>query len=276
MNHSSSQLDEDYAFMARVENARNLSHILKAIHFKDVATVFVTENGLKVTVEDSKCLQANAFIQSSVFDEFEVHEDATFCISLNVLQECLTIFGSNSISATSLKMLYQGYGSPLILTLVEDNITTDCSIKTQEPEETLDFEFCAANVVNKIIMKADCLKDAFNELDVSSETLRITMSPNKPFFRLTSTGIIGRTDNDIHKDSDMVESFQCSQPQTNQYQLTLLKPSVRAINLASKVCIRMDNRGFLSFQYMIKNENGQICFVEYYCCPDEKFDDDAE
>jgi len=38
----------------------------------------------------------------------------------------------------------------------------------------------------------------------------------------------------------------------------------------------MDHRGFLSLQYMIKNENGQICFVEYYCCPDEEFDDDDE
>ncbi|XP_039262922.2 cell cycle checkpoint protein RAD1-like [Styela clava] len=266
--------DEDYTFLAKLGNARNLSHILKAIHFKDVATVFVTENGLKVTVEDAKCLQANAFIQATVFDEYDVHEEVNFCINLNVLQECLTIFGSSSIMTTSLKMVYGGYGSPLTLTLEEENITTDCSIKTQESEETLDFEFCAANVVNKIIMKADCLRDAFNELDHTSDVVEITMSPQKPYFRLSSSGYCGRTDNDIHKDSDMVEIFQCSEPQSNQYRLSLLKPSVKAVNLASKVCIRMDHRGFLSFQYMIKNESGQICFVEYYCCPDEKFDEE--
>ena len=30
---------------------------------------------------------------------------------------------------------------------------TDCSIRTQEPDETLDFNFSSANVINKIIMK---------------------------------------------------------------------------------------------------------------------------
>jgi len=40
-----------------------MSNILKAISFKDHAIFNATQNGLKVTVEDSKCLQANAFIQ---------------------------------------------------------------------------------------------------------------------------------------------------------------------------------------------------------------------
>ena len=47
------------------------------------------------------------------------------------------------------------------------------------------------------------------------------------------------------------------------YQLTLLKPSTKALGQASKVCIRTDARGFLSLQYMIRLEEGQICFVEY-------------
>lgn len=265
--------EEHYTLLARLGNARNLSHILKAINFKDVATVFVTENGLKVTVEDAKCLQANAFIQDAVFDEYEVKEESQFCININVLQECLTIFGSNPLSTTLVKMAYAGYGSPLTLTLEEDNIVTHCSVKTQESEEALDFEFCAANVVNKIIMRADCLRDAFNELDHDSDTLRITMSPDPPYFRLTTSGYLGQTDNDIHKDSDMVESFQCSEESIGHYRLALLKPSLKAVNLASKICIRMDRRGILSFQFMIKNEGGQICFVEYYCCPNENFQD---
>ena len=47
------------------------------------------------------------------------------------------------------------------------------------------------------------------------------------------------------------------------YQLLLLKPSTKALSQASKVCIRTDSRGFLSLQYMIRIEDGQICFVEY-------------
>ena len=40
------------------------------------------------------------------------------------------------------------------LTRLEDNgVVTDCSLKTMEPEETLDFNFNSANVVNKVIIK---------------------------------------------------------------------------------------------------------------------------
>lgn len=55
--------NEQYVLVASLDNARNLSNILKAITFKDHAIFSATPNGLKVTVEDSKCLQANAFIQ---------------------------------------------------------------------------------------------------------------------------------------------------------------------------------------------------------------------
>ena len=50
------------------------------------ATCFVSNNGLKVTVEDAKCVQANAFVQSGIFQEYIFKEEsATFRINLNVL-----------------------------------------------------------------------------------------------------------------------------------------------------------------------------------------------
>lgn len=49
-----------------------------------------------------------------------------------------------------------------------------------------------------------------------------------------------------------------------RYKLSLIKPSVKALSVSSKVSMRTDHRGFLSLQYMIRNEDGQVCFVEYY------------
>lgn len=49
--------------LASLDNARHLSGLLRAVHFQDHATCFATANGLRVTVEDAKCIQANAFIQ---------------------------------------------------------------------------------------------------------------------------------------------------------------------------------------------------------------------
>ncbi|XP_013916669.1 PREDICTED: cell cycle checkpoint protein RAD1 [Thamnophis sirtalis] len=89
---------EQNVLVATLDNVRNLSNILKAIHFKDHATSFATSNGLKVTVENAKSLQANAFIQAGIFQEFVVQEESVmFRINLSVLLDCLTIFGTNSL-----------------------------------------------------------------------------------------------------------------------------------------------------------------------------------
>uniref|UniRef100_A0A6B2F719 Cell cycle checkpoint protein RAD1 n=1 Tax=Bothriechis nubestris TaxID=1766655 RepID=A0A6B2F719_9SAUR len=263
---------EQNVLVATLDNVRNLSNILKAIHFKDHAACFTSSNGLKFTVENAKSLQANAFIQAGIFQEFVVREESVmFRINLSVLLDCLTIFGTNSLpgTQTALRMCYQGYGYPLTLYLEEGGVVTVCKIKTQEPEEILDFDFCSTNVVNKIILQSEGLREAFSELDMTSEVLQITMSPDKPYFRLSTFGNAGSTHLDYPKDSDLIEAFHCNETQTNRYKISLLKPSIKALALSCKVSIRTDNRGFLSLQYMIRNEDGEICFVEYYCCPDE-------
>ncbi|XP_064295719.1 cell cycle checkpoint protein RAD1 [Phalacrocorax carbo] len=166
-------------------------------------------------------------------------------------------------------MCYRGYGYPLMLFLEEGGVVTVCKINTQEPDELLDFDFCSTKVVNKIILQSEGLREAFAELDMTSEVLQITMSPDKPYFRLSTFGNAGSAHLDYPRDSDLMEAFHCSQTQTNRYKISLLKPSTKALALSCKVSIRTDAQGFLSLQYMIRNEDGQICFVEYYCCPDE-------
>ncbi|XP_030322721.1 LOW QUALITY PROTEIN: cell cycle checkpoint protein RAD1 [Calypte anna] len=128
-------------------------------------------------------------------------------------------------------------------------------------------------VVNKIILQSGGLREAFAELDMSSEVLQIAMSPEKPYFRywrvILNFGNAGSAHLDYPRDSDLMEAFHCNQTQTCRYKISLLKPSTKALALSCKVSIRTDGQGFLSLQYMIRNEDGQICFVEYYCCPDE-------
>ena len=55
--------------------------------------------------------------------------------------------------------------------MVEDaGILTDCSIKTQEPEDLLDFDFSGEDVANKIIMKVqyDIKSSLFSLLKVTA------------------------------------------------------------------------------------------------------------
>uniref|UniRef100_A0AAX7SFJ3 RAD1 homolog (S. pombe) n=1 Tax=Astatotilapia calliptera TaxID=8154 RepID=A0AAX7SFJ3_ASTCA len=106
-----------------------------------------------------------------------------------------------------------------------------------------------------------------------SNILKITMSPSQPYFRLSTFGNAGNAHYDYSKDSDMMELFKCTETQTNRYKMSLLKPSTKALALSCKVSVRTDNRGFLSLQYLVRNDDGQICFVEYYCCPDEEVEE---
>uniref|UniRef100_A0A4W5Q3E5 RAD1 homolog (S. pombe) n=1 Tax=Hucho hucho TaxID=62062 RepID=A0A4W5Q3E5_9TELE len=243
---------DNYVLVASLDNVRNLSNILKAITFKDHAIFNATPNGLKVTVEDSKCLQANAFIQVNLPG----------------------VYHQRGLMATALRMCYNGYGYPLTLFLEEGGVVTVCKINTQEPEEPIDFEFCSTNVTNKVILQSESLKEAFSELDMTSEVLQITMSPSQPYFRLSTFGNSGNAHYDYPKDSDMMELFQCTKTQTNRYKMSLLKPSTKALALSCKVSVRTDSRGFLSLQYLVRNDDGQICFVEYYCCPDEEVEEE--
>ena len=50
-------------------------------------------------------------------------------------------------------------------------------------DTTLNFDFSSANVVNKTIMRAEALREAFNEADSRSDVIELLMSPDKPFFR---------------------------------------------------------------------------------------------
>jgi len=41
----------------------------------------------------------------------------------------------------------------VMCSLEDSGVVTDCSIKTMEPDDTLDFNFSSTNVVNKVIIK---------------------------------------------------------------------------------------------------------------------------
>uniref|UniRef100_A0A1X7UWM5 Uncharacterized protein n=1 Tax=Amphimedon queenslandica TaxID=400682 RepID=A0A1X7UWM5_AMPQE len=78
---------DEHVLNAFMINARTLSSVLKAIQFRDTATCFISSTGLRVTVEQAKCVQANCFVKSDLFQAYNYNEDSTliFYIDLNVL-----------------------------------------------------------------------------------------------------------------------------------------------------------------------------------------------
>lgn len=138
--------------------------------------------------------------------------------------------------------------------------------------EVLDFDFANGKLISKVIIKSDCMREVFSELDATSDILEVALVPPslpQPRLRLTTYGFSGTTHYDFPRDADPVEVFECltTEPYVARYRLSLLRPSTnRALALSSRVSLRMNDRGFLSLQYMIQSGNSDpnVSFVEFF------------
>lgn len=67
----------------------------------------------------------------------------------------------------------QGTGYPLSVIIEEDGIITDCSLRTLEVDALLDFHLEAENIVNKVVLQTELLKDVITELDPTSDLVEV-------------------------------------------------------------------------------------------------------
>jgi cell cycle checkpoint protein len=83
----------------------------------------------------------------------------------------------------------------IFVSSLEDNgVITECNINTLEAEEIVNFDFDFDTVVNKIIMKSECLREIISDIDVTNELIEIIICAEKEFIRFSSFGLIG----DLH------------------------------------------------------------------------------
>ncbi|KAL1139900.1 hypothetical protein AAG570_006877 [Ranatra chinensis] len=250
--------------MARIKNVKNLFSLLKCVSFNDQATFYASRNGLKVVVEESKCQQAGAFMGSDVFEEYELREELVCLrVDLNVFVECLGILdtpaGSSSIGSS--------YGEPLKLVMVDDELITECSVKTMEACETLHFSLPSDEAFNKIIADGPQFRELFNDLDPASDYVDIFMSPDPPYFRVTTRSSSCKCQVSVAKGADMIEEFRCTSPATTRYKYSQIKPSLKPLQMSSKVSLQTDEGGLLCFQFMVRTDTKQLCYIEYFCTP---------
>lgn len=76
--------------------------------------------------------------------------------------------------------------------LEEEGIITDCSLRTMTDCETLEFDITDADVICKIILKAQDFREVMADLDHTSDYVEFLMSPNAPHFRITTEGLAGK------------------------------------------------------------------------------------
>jgi len=73
-----------------------------------------------------------------------------------------------------------------------------------------------------------------------------------------------------------METFYCKQTIQNKYNTQFFQYILKALQISSKVSLRIDGRGILCLQFLIFVEEDKASLVEYFFCPDDQLIDDGE
>lgn len=258
-------------FLAQLDNIKTFYNSLKAINFNEDANIIISENGLRAIVEESKYVQASLYITRGCFSEFRLinDEEISIRINLSVVTDCLSVFASPECS---MKIIYKGHGAPLVLVLEQhdgDDLITEVSIKTKTYQEHMDFAINEEDEkFNSVVVRGTDFSNLFSDINKSVDGLEIFLSPRSPYFRLSSLGVIQSESNiEISKTSNTFISFECRETFTTKYKMSHIRLTMKAFSLGSKVAMRNDGTGLLSFQIMVMADGDSQIYIEYFITP---------
>eukprot|EP00002_Diphylleia_rotans_P026848 TRINITY_DN536_c0_g1_i9.p1 TRINITY_DN536_c0_g1~~TRINITY_DN536_c0_g1_i9.p1 ORF type:complete len:307 (-),score=61.06 TRINITY_DN536_c0_g1_i9:1119-2039(-) len=280
-SHAATEPESQFVFLCKLDYARIMANLLQALNWRkdQFLTIQATPMGIKFIVEDGKCLQVSTYLSDRFFQDYKFWpspetygEHVEFRVLFSVMIECLNVFTSTGSSGpigtpVVLQMAYAGHGQSLLLMLEENEVITDCAIRTIEAEPLLNFNFRSPNLPNKVVMQSDKLRDAMNELDWSATLLEFTLSPEFPSFRMCTDGAAGSCEVVYPKESEVFESFESTEGQTYMYRLASIQPIVKAMAISKKTLIRINEDGLLSFQLLVLHDTGQKSFIDFCTLP---------
>ncbi|KAJ2095426.1 checkpoint clamp complex protein Rad1 [Coemansia sp. S142-1] len=168
--------------------------------------------------------------------------------------------------ATTAVIAFNGPGTDFELMLEERGTISLCRLSTFVPEPSVDLKFSHHPTTQQLIIKSEWLRDAFNELDTTSESVSISIASTEPHFRISTIGESGSTDMTYSNTERILDSFFCNEDQENQYKLSLILKCKQALAMSDKTKIRINQRGFLSFQFMIPTA-ADVSFVNFVFAP---------
>lgn len=179
---------------------------------------------------------------------------------------------------SNLKMIYKGEGAPIVLVLEhnteDDEIVTECSIKTQNHTDSLDFNIDDDAALNIVVFNSSDLACLLNDIDKSDGNLEIIISPSEPNIQITTIGGCGTEISiEVSQPSDMILSFLSINKTENRYKLNHISYLMKAFQLGQTVSLRTNKDGLLGIQILISIENDKQICIEFYLVP--LLDDDS-
>ena len=296
----------DAIFDAVLEKAQSIIHLLLAIMVEDRPTclIRINQRGVKFTVEQTKIMQASAFLMKDLFKTFNLKRDLIeLRIDLKQFLKCLGIQSMSSdfekysdpeeftmaeFSPTgtniSLGLKVDSDDSPLLMTFDETGAETTCQMNPLAEEMcfTVFPNVGKENETSKLIMVSELLAEVWDDLDLeTSEKIGFTVGANPMKFQISTKGIYGDVNISLNQDSGEdcgFEKFDCSltEPEECIFRLSLLKSSMMCVHLAKKSVIRTSCQGFISIQHELEIGPSKSAYIEYFCQSIDTSYDDAE
>ncbi|XP_022214838.2 cell cycle checkpoint protein RAD1 [Drosophila obscura] len=259
----------DYKFVGRVDHVKTFNAAIKSICFNDYGMLQVSDEGLRITVEQGRSIQATLFMPPGAFKEFYVQDFQSFGLKMNVLSECLNVFGS---ADCSVRMMYKDQGESLQIILYpydDEDVSTECAIKTMDCEEPINYDMNLKGPdLNVIFIRGPNLYKIFHELDKSADEFEFITSPNSPHFKITTIGIMQAVMSvEVAKTSTMMMMFNCRQTVVARYKSQQIRLANKAMQAATKVAIKTNSIGLLELHLVMQGEGQEEIFVQFYIIP---------
>jgi len=247
-------------------NVRELYPIIKAIQFRDHCSMTFNNEGLRLIVDDQHNEQCNCYLRTDIFTDYNLHSpnQVHLRVQLNTLAESLNAFSGQSAILT---MHYNGEGEPLVMNVEDEGVVFTCGINTLVPQHILDFEFDSLQVLGRIVLDPNALRNVIRELDPNAPAVLLTLNRNG--ISLVTEGELGRIRVRIPARSEQVELLECGEEQIRyHYRLSLVKRMQSVIALSNKVSLRIDYRGVLDAQFLVPISENKHIFIDFMCVAD--------
>ncbi|KAL3073674.1 hypothetical protein niasHT_039214 [Heterodera trifolii] len=261
-----SEESEEALFCISKHDVKEISQVVKAMAFRDHCTLNVSNEGIRLAVDDQHNQQGSAYFRSEHFQDFNFRtQTCSIKIPMRPLMEALNMFSG---TMTMVQISWNGEGFPLLVILEDEGVVVHTEIRTLIAPEILEFDFDNENVTAKAILNSLPIREIMRDLDDSAETVVLTFTPG--YLQFYVAGGMGRMKVELPTNCDQLELLNVTTDRVqHRYRMSLFKRLKDSIRLCNKLSFRIDRNGILSSQMMVQ-QNEQNVFIEFYIMPENE------
>lgn len=273
----------------------------------------ISDNGIKLIVEESKSFQTTAYIKKEFFQSFVLTRPfrdegnvIVFGVNLKSFTEFLTAILDNDLSEMRIAYYHdqncisftceqRDSGVESLLSKGKQSgfgfhdgmpgdeyesikISTDYFVKTMDIGDSIDFGVVSPNLYHSIILNASDFHGILNDFDRTIDEVEIKVTDRKMTFK--SIGILQYDAVvKVDKDSAIFSKYECKEKSKFAYKFSYFKAMLKSLLMASKVSLTTHIDGMLKMQLMVRTDDDEdlaASFIEYNIIPNLPEDDDED